>query len=182
MAYKKWTATCPRCSKENVSADQVCSNCGHGPVWVEFWTFARETHKTFQCQRCKEKYSDVPCRGCGAHLGGVTKQSEDFSVLQFIGAIVGLVLIGIVVWVCVLLWGAITSAHQQEQRDNPYHLPRDPYPRSAGAPVTPANAEPQFANSFVEYRSDADDLAKLLPPITPSQIRTDDCGGVLRGG
>ena len=74
MAFKKWTAVCPRCSTQNTPDTKPCTNCGKGPVLRQ--KELTYSYPRYRCESCQKIWSDISCFNCGTMIGGVAKNKS----------------------------------------------------------------------------------------------------------
>jgi len=131
MSYEKWSAVCPRCSTQNTSENDPCSNCGNGPVLFQEYRrrpYEWDIPRTFQCRRCGTTFNDMRCRNCDTLIGGVTGSNAfPVGMLIFLGV------------VAVVIFGGLGSWLTSSDGNHDNKLPPRPSP---GQYIYPSVREP----------------------------------------
>jgi hypothetical protein len=101
MTFQSWKTVCPRCSEQNGSALNPCSNCGKGPILYELYKYYQTRRQRFKCETCKVVYSNVNCLKCGTDISGTVRGGRS------LGNLIKLALAG---FVLLMLWAWLSNS------------------------------------------------------------------------
>jgi hypothetical protein len=130
MSYEKWSAVCPRCSTQNTSENDPCSNCGNGPVLFQEYrrrAYQWDIPRAFQCRRCGTTFNDMRCRKCDTLIGGVTSSKAfPLGMFVFLGVVAVTIFGGLGSWLTSSN-GSSSGQHSTEKTFGPSaHRPFPP--------------------------------------------------------